>query len=277
MISILNIKSDLQRSYEGKNMAATLDYTIQFFLNKISGSNILTQPMELFTLVILAISGVLLAGIIYELNKNYKETESVYSLYFLISMITLIISNVLGLIMRFCYTDLGQPGIGDFLGLLEYYSSQITYLFVNLFAFRATFPKHEKIVFIYLLLLSIGFVSIMTWAIAQGPPVSTVDDFELTFSFEIIIVRTGFLLAFFITPTTVFFYHSVKIREENRAHSWVSFWLGMGIALFATVILTLSTLPMLRLLQVLFIPAGIIFYTCFRMPDWFKRKIGWVD
>ncbi|MFX1449744.1 MAG: hypothetical protein ACFFCM_02805, partial [Promethearchaeota archaeon] len=60
-------------------------------------------------------------------------------------------------------------------------------------------------------------------------------------------------------------------------HSNLSIWLGLGILCFATALLVATIIPTFQVIQVLYVPAAIIFYICFSMPEWFKRSIGWID
>jgi hypothetical protein len=80
-----------------------------------------------------------------------------------------------------------------------------------------------------------------------------------------------------VIPISVFYYYAVKIREENRPSSNRSLWLGTGIFCFALAILMLSVASVTRIFLVLYIPSSIIFYVCFSMPEWFKRRIGWTE
>ncbi|MFX0142429.1 MAG: hypothetical protein ACFFDN_52800 [Candidatus Hodarchaeota archaeon] len=256
-------------------MAVDWYYSLQFYFNQISGTSILSNPFELMTLFSLLISGIFLIGIIHALYTNYKKNKLIETLFFLLGMICLIIAAVFAILVRFSLANWGLLGLGIFFSIITNIFALICILLVNLFSIRVTFPTKYKIVLIILLVISAILVYTGLWAAIQGPPYTMVRDFLVFFSFEIMIIRFLGLVVFAIIPISLFFYYATKVREEQRAHSNRSIWLGLGIVCFSISILVASVFPKLTYIQLLYVPAAIIFYVCFSMPDWFKNKIGW--
>ncbi|MFX0138359.1 MAG: hypothetical protein ACFFDN_32255, partial [Candidatus Hodarchaeota archaeon] len=234
-------------------MAVSWEYVFQYMSNMIFGSSLFSQAYELFMLSISLTTGILVVGIIYKLYKNYKQTESVETLLFLLGMISLIPANVFLTLQGVCYSTFGLPGLGELLTIITLFPAQFTYLCVNLFAIRMTFPKRYKIVLAILLVISVILIGTESWAVIQGPPYSTVRNFTTVYSFEIQIVRFLSLGATAVIPIGVFYYFAAKIREENRPQSNLSVWLGTGILFFAIPVLIISITPEFGIIQVLYL------------------------
>ncbi len=255
-------------------MAIDWQYSLQFYFNQIISYS---DPFSMLTLVSLIVSGIFLIGIIHALYQSYKKNELIETLFFLIAMFFLIIGAVSAIVLRFIYENLGLKGLGDILSILMSVSILICVTLVNLFSIRVTFPKRYKF-FLGILLVLFGIlVYTGFWATLEGPPHSQVVDFGLVFSPVITLIRVIGLVSFSIIPISLFFYHAKKVREEQRSHSNLSIWLGLGILCFSIAIVVATAYPRFQLIQVMYVPAAIIFYICFSMPDWFKRKIGWTD
>jgi len=249
-------------------------YSLQFYSNQLFSHSILSNPVELITLVSLIISGIFLTGIIRALYTNYKENKLLETLFFLLGMICLIIAAVLAILVNFAYTTWGLPGLGTIVSIIMNIVVLVCILLVNLFSIRVTFPKRYKFLLAILLVLSAILVYTGVWATVQGPPLSRVIDFGLVFSLEFMLIRFFGLVVFSVIPISLFFYYAKKVREEKRAHSNRSIWLGLGILCFSIAILVASVNPSLQVIQIFYVPAAIIFYVSFSMPDWYKRRIG---
>ncbi|MFX1449746.1 MAG: hypothetical protein ACFFCM_02815 [Promethearchaeota archaeon] len=255
-------------------MAIDWEYTLNFYFNQLFSSS---DPFALIMLVSLAVSGIFLIGIIHALYLSYKKNKLIETLFFLVGMICLIIGAIFSIIVTFCYANWGLKGLGDLLSILMSIIILICIILVNLFSIRVTFPERYIIILVLLLFLSAFMVSTGLWATLEGPPHSRVINFGLVFSPVFALIRFFGLLPFFIIPVSLFFYHAKKVREEKRAHSNLSIWLGLGILFFSIDTLVASVYPRFLIIHVLYVPAAIIFYICFSMPDWFKRRIGWIE
>ncbi|NVM03758.1 MAG: hypothetical protein HWN67_15620 [Candidatus Helarchaeota archaeon] len=255
-------------------MAVDWQYSLQFYFSQIFSSS---SPFDLITLVSLSVSGIFLIGIIHALYTNYKKNKLIETLFFLLGMMCLIIAAVFAILVRFSLANWGLLGLGIFFTIITNMFALICILLVNLFSIRVTFPTRYKIVLVILLVISAILIYTGLWAALQGPPYTMVIDFIVFFSLEIMLIRFFGLLPFSIIPISLFFYYAKKVREEKRAHSNRSIWLGLGILCFSIAVLVGSANPRFQVIQVLYVPAAIIFYVCFSMPDWFKRRIGWAD
>ncbi|NVM04006.1 MAG: hypothetical protein HWN67_16865 [Candidatus Helarchaeota archaeon] len=256
-------------------MPISWEYGFQYTLNRFSGRSLFDQPIDLILLGALLVAFVFLIGIIRALYKDYKKTETVETLLFLLGMITLIPANIFGIVTNLCYSTLGMPEIAEIITIINLFPMQFTYLCVNLFAIRMTFPKRYKLILVILLILSVIMIGTVTWAITKGPPYFNVINFAQVYSLNIQIIRFICLIPVAVIPISVFYYYATKVREENRATSNRSIWLGTGILSFAIAVIIPTVAVELRVFQALYVPAAIIFYVCFSMPDWFKRRIGW--
>ncbi len=257
-------------------MADDWFYSVQFYFVKIFGTSTV-NPIELISLVSLSVSGILLIGIIHALYTTYKKNKLIETLLFLYGMIFLIIGSVLAILVRFAYRNWGLRGLGDFLTFIMNISVLTCFILVNLFSIRVTFPKKYKNILVILLILSAIMVYTALLASDQGFPYIRVVDFVVVYSIEYMLIRFFCLLPFSIIPMSLFFYYAKKVRQEQRAHSNRSIWLGLGILCFVIPILVVAIIPIFQFIQVFFVPAALIFYVCFSMPDWFKKRIGWVE
>ncbi len=258
-------------------MAIDWGYIFEYALNQIIKPSIFNDPFQLIMLGIWLVDGIFLAGLIWILYKKYKDTENFESLLFLIGLLFILISLVFFNMAKFCYTSLGSRGPGDLLFIISQIPVIVGALCFNIFAVRVTFPKHSRIVFSFVLILGIIFLVTITWGVIYGPPYTNVVNFDVLFSLDIIFIRLCSLLPIIMIPAAVFFYFGIKIRDEAKHKSTRSIWLGLGIVFFAIAFVVSPITIELRFLQACILPAPIIFYICFSMPDWFKRKIGWPD
>ena len=192
-------------------------------------------------------------------------------------MITLIPATIFGIISSLCYSTFGLPEISEIIVILTLFPMQFTYLTVNLFAISMTFPKRYKLILVILLILSVILIGTVIWAVISGPPFFNVINLSQVYSLNIQIIRFICLIPVAVIPISVFYYYAAKVREENRPTSNRSIWLGTGILSFALAVIVTSVTEVFRVFQVLYVPAAIIFYVCFSMPDWFKRRIGWTE
>ncbi len=248
--------------------------------------HMLSQPtipaMDIIFFIIYLIAGIFLIALLYKLFKMYKETESLDILLFFIGLLLLLISNVIFIFRRFAYASLGAPELGDFLTILLQFPSDLGVLFITLFTIRATFPKRSKVIFSSVLIVVVIKWIVETWVILQGPPLYNVINYDIVYSLEYALIRLVFLLPLYAIPPIVFFYYAKKIRSENKPKSSRALWLGVGMLCFAIPFLVVPIAVVtignvMRLLEIFVLPAPIIFYICFTMPNWFKRKIGWPD
>lgn len=256
-------------------MTVTLEYYFQFYSNKLFGRSMFSDPMELFLFTISFLSLLFLIGIIWTLYKGYKETRVIETLLFLLSMISFLIAGVLGSIERISYSTWGSPQLGDLIHIIVLFPMQFSFLCVNTFAIRITFPEKFKIIISFLIVLSTILITIITWAMIQGPPYAIIINFAVVHSNDVAIVVLATLAPVAVMPLAIFFYSAKKIRDEDRPKSNRSFWFGMGFLFFTLGAgLTTPTTPYFAIFSIF---AAFTLYICFKMPNWFKRRIGWTE
>ena len=258
-------------------MAASWGYYLEYALNQVTQTSIFNDPFQLIMLVVWLVSGIFLAGLLWVLYRNYKKTDSVESLLFLIGLLLLLTSLVLYNVAIQSYSTLGSPELGDLLYIFIQFPVIAGALCFNIFAVRLTFEKHAKIVFSFVLILGIIYLGFIIWAIIQGPPYSNVVNFDIIYSLDISLIRLSTLFPILTIPALVFFYYAIVIRKEDKPKSTLSLLLGLGIVFFDIAFIFAPLAYELRFLQALVLPAPILFYICFSMPEWFKRRIGWPD
>ncbi len=257
-------------------------YTFDFISNQFAGLGSFLEPMNLIFTFVYLLAGVFLIALLFRLYKNYKQTESVEILLFFLGLLLLLISNIIFIFRRLTYASLGLWGLGDLLTIILQFPSELGVLLINSFAIRATFPKRSKIVFSSVLTIIVIKWIVESWAIMIGPPLYDVINFDIVYSLEYSLIRLIFLLPIYIIPPGVFFYSSKVIREESKPKSTRAMWLGIGMLCFAVPFLTVPIAVIIigyvfRIVEILVVFAPIIFYICFTMPDWFKRRIGWTS
>ena len=154
-------------------------YIFQYTIDQIIGRSLFSDPFEFILIGIWIVGGIFLAGLIWELYKNYKRTESVESLLFMIGLLLILIALLFFNFAKFSYASLGSPELGDFLTITTQYPVIAGALCINIFAVRTTFPKHSKIVFSILLILAIIFLG--TQGYLDEIPISQIDRLEQEF------------------------------------------------------------------------------------------------
>jgi hypothetical protein len=247
----------------------------------LSLSAAMAPTMDAVFLVIYLIAGIFLIALLYKLYKMYRETESLDILLFFLGLLLLMISNIIFIFRRMAYAS-GGASMGDFLTILLQFPSELGVLFISLFAIRATFPKRSKVIFSSVFVVVVIKWIVETWVILQGPPLYNVINLDIVYSLEYALIRLGLLLPLYAIPPAVFFYYAKVIRQETKPKSTRAFWLGFAMLCFAIPFLivpiaVVTVGNVMRLLEILVLPAPIIFYICFTMPEWFKRRIGWSD
>ncbi len=256
-------------------MAVSWDYYFQFYTNQIFGRFFYVQPLEILVIIFAFIGLLFLIGIMRALYRNYKKSNAIETLLFLISMIAFLVGGVLGGIERFCYSTWGLPQLGDLIRITVIFPVYFSFISVNIFALKTTFPEKFKIILPFLLILTIVSAGTVIWAELQGPPYARIINFAVAYSLEINLIRLITLSPLAVIPTTLFFYYAIKNRIEDKPKSNLSFWLGMGF-LFFTVGSALTSAGT-EFFGLLFILSAAIFYVCFKMPGWFKKCIGWPE
>lgn len=262
-------------------MAASIEYGIQYTINKVLNYSILNEPMELIGLIILSITAVIVIAMINYLNKSYKETKAVETLLFYVAIILLLAALVTLTLEKFSYSTLGLPKLGDILAWVAFIPSGAAVVCADAFSFRTTFPNHVRIFTSFVILLVAIYISVLTWAINQGPPVSNVIDFEVVYSQLITLIVYATLIPIVMIGPVIFFYFAYKVRSENKPNSNRSFWFGLGFTCFAlgyvNEVSPAFPVELAAPFRLFFLASAILFYTCFKMPSWFKKRTGWTE
>ena len=255
----------------------------EYYINLLSnaGRSTFQDPMQIFNLIILGVGGIIGIFNLHAIFASYRETKALETLSFFLSGVFLF-AALIGLSMgRLSLTSWGLPNLADSLSIIAFIFSGIAIVCASIFVYQFTFPQHlVKLVSIVGIITTFS-MGILIWAVIQGPPYCNLINLERVYSPEIILVIFCFYVPIINIAPLVFFYYASKVRDENRAVSNRSFWMGLGLICFAIGYINeiTSVFPVVVKipLRTFYIAFTFIIYLCFKMPDWFKRSIGWHD
>lgn len=269
-------------------MAVIWEYGFFFTINRMSGSSILSNPLESIGLLFLIVALIIGIFTLKEIYKKYKKTEDINTLTFFLAGVSLFLSTTFLNISILCYSYFGLLDLGNIMEISATVCTGFTGSLIDIFAIRFTYPTRVKI---FSILASVGaliYVGISSWAIIQGIPFSYFINFnnfrinfDQTFHPIIALIIYCVLIPILTIPPILFFFFGTKIRENDRARSNLSLWFGVGLSI-ASITIFNEIAPVfwgelanpLRILSPIWV---IIIYVCFTMPDWFKHRIGWPD
>lgn len=261
-------------------MGVSLQFYVLFDINRLTKESILSDPLELFGIIIILVALIFVAILSRILLKSYKENKARPTLYFFLAFILLIIAAIFLFIEQFGYSSIGDPNIGDIGGVIATIAVGSSMVFVDLFSFHNTFPGKVKILGTIVGLVTAIYVGTIIWAILTGPPVKDVINSEIVYleTWINILIYCTVIPIIIVAPFT-FYYYAYRVRDENKPNSRRSLWLGTGLAIFgagyiaelAPFFPTILSIPF----RVTYLIAAIILYNCFTLPEWFKKRIGW--
>jgi len=181
-------------------------YSIEFFLNQLTGYYYIRDPSGLLTpILVFAIMGVTALSIV-TLFKKYRQTNEQSTLSWALSLFFIELALVFITIENISYTVLGQPDFGRLFSVMAI--SCIIFGVINLdnFALGVTYPTHKnKLVLIVAVL---GIISIILILIANilGPPYAEVRGFLLVYDLGISYFVLAYVVPNFFVGPTIFFY-----------------------------------------------------------------------
>ena len=254
-------------------------YGFWFSWNKALGYSILKNPLELIGIGIIAVILVIVILGVRELYKIYKSNRDVANLTWLLTFLSLLFAVIFLICEKLCFSTFGLYEFGKFMALLAFCFVGFAVIAINNFAFRMNNPERVKLLTACVTILVVIYITVLSYAIIIGYPISDVVNYELVYDVSIDLIVYPVLITILAIAPLTFFYFSSKIREENKAASTRALWMGLGIVFFgvgfivevAPLFPTELSIP----LRGLFAAAAIIMYVCFAMPEWFKNKIGW--
>ena len=236
----------------------------------------LTDPILMGGTLIFAVCTVLFIVLGIQILKKYQENKNNTSLIFGLNFI--FTACALGLIAanRVLLNLLPDPLLGIIFHNGAIIFSLIIVVLLDIFAFLMTYPDYVKKLSI---LVSIIMGILLVILLLNQPTLNPIG-MELVYAEPIIYIALGCLLPPILIPITVFFYFSVKVKDTSKAKSSRSMWMGI-----ASIVIAISYLLELAggigfftlIVRLGFLAYGIIMYICFMMPDWYKKRIGWVE
>ncbi|MHA1145493.1 MAG: hypothetical protein ACTSRW_12195 [Candidatus Helarchaeota archaeon] len=237
------------------------------------------------------------------LLKKYRDTKNTATLYFAIGFIfflgavaTLFLEQIcLGFLERFSLI----PSLVGLLKPLEFYArlcavialilSGTAIVFINLFAFENTFSEKKVPLTIIVTIFTIMYVSLLTFANINGycgGPLAPISQGEIVYDNVVLLFMIPCTIVIGVAAPGVFYYFSITTWSSNKPNAKRSLWMGIAITcfVFGYVIEVASVAGPQTLINIavvigrsLMLSAAIILYVCFRMPDWFKARIGWIE
>ncbi|MFX0136152.1 MAG: hypothetical protein ACFFDN_21110 [Candidatus Hodarchaeota archaeon] len=253
-----------------------LIYSIEFYLNRLTGYYYTGDPSGLLTPILaFSILGVTALSIV-KLFKKYKETKEKSTLSWAFSLLFIELALTFIIIENISYTVLGQPDFGRIISLIAISCIICVIINLNNFALSMTYPTHKNKLLIIVGVLGIISIFLVIYANILGPPYAEIRGFILTYDFRISYFILAFVIPNFFIGPIIFFYFASKVREENRPKSNLSLWMGIGLTCFGFGYVS-TFIPILAISLSFFLATTIIMYICFSMPEWFKSRIGWVS
>jgi hypothetical protein len=258
-------------------------YGLEFWINQILGYSVLKNPIELIGLGIIVVAMAIVFLLVQQMFKSYKETKMTATLYWALAFLFLFIAVIFLILEKVSYSTLGAEELGDLMAVLALISSGIAIVCFDLFAFHTTYPDRVTILGILVSILAFIYVGSLCLSIITGEAI--VQNYELVYPFQIDLIVYGTLFPIILIAPIIFFYYASRMVEENPPSSKRSSWIGVGFLCFAAGYIgevapffnylpdIFQALPIF--FRIFFVIAGLILWICFKMPDWFKERIGW--
>jgi len=222
--------------------------------------NVFTDPLQLFGfsfVIATALLQLILAPKeyrVYLMNRS-KPTLAISLTFFEWGFALIFLA-----LERLVLTVFGDTNLGYPCAYIAIVFSALAIIFLNLFAFYATFPNQVKKLIIPSIFLSIIYlIGVFLSSIATGP------DMEIVFQPYLDIVMLFTVLPLFLIPIIILVYYSHKMKFRSAPHARRSAWLAIAI-----ILVVLSYIPeiigppaLIDYLRGLYMIATIIFYFCF--------------
>ncbi len=261
-------------------MGTSFQYQWELFLSQISNKSLLSNPIELYGIIVILIALVIVSLLTRVCLKSYKENQNIATLYFALAFVFLIAAAVFLFVEQLGYSSLGKPDIGDIGGIIATIAVGTSMVFIDLFAFQNTFPDKVKLFGIIVAIGSIIYVGTIDWAILTGWPVKDIVNFEIVYyeTWINVLIYCTVPPIVLIAPIT-FYYFAYKAQNENAPSASRSRFFGTGLLIFAigyiAELAPFFPTVLSNLLRTTYLIAGIMLYIAFTMPDWYKKRIGW--
>lgn len=229
------------------------------------------------------------------LIKKYKDAKNVSTLYFAIAyiffmgaIVTLLLEKV-GLLIFVVNPSIELEFFIRINAVIALACSGAAIVLINLFAFENTFSEKKIILTVFIAICVVCYFSVLAFANFNGlfgGPLSEVTS-EISYDPIITLFGIGLAMPIAIAAPGVFFYFAAVTTEKANARR--SMWMGLAIILFFFGYLLETTsftvAPSLAIILELVVVIGrtlmaiaaVILYTCFAMPTWFKKRIGWTE
>ncbi len=231
------------------------------------------DPLQVIGVIELFIaSGIsLVLGI--SIIKRYQERPSRITLIFIIDFILIGMPLSFVAIDRLLLVLLKDTAPGLLFHNLAVYISLGVILLLDIFAFEMTYPTHVKklTIIIFILLLVAGIL------LYYFPPAVRGVQREIFYDDMILYLALPFLVPPIFIPIIVFFYYSLKIREESLSKSNRTFVMGIA-GLCVAIGYFFELMGIMGLLVIIvrltFVIFTFLMYIAFTLPKWFQKLIG---
>ena len=230
------------------------------------------QIISIVELFIAAAISLILAGFIY---KKYRDKPTSGSLIFFLNFILVGAALICVAIDRILLTELIDETMGILFHNIAILISLGVIILLDIFAFQMTYPEQiKKLTALFAVLIVAAGIVLML----NQPTLGAQQ--EIIYADELLYIILPLLAPPILLPAIVFFYYSVKIRDESRPKSTRS--LMMGIASIIVAIGYIFEVMGITGLLVIIVRLSFVIYTllmyiAFIMPTWFQNLIGWEE
>jgi hypothetical protein len=269
-------------------MAITWEQNFVFIVNKILGNSFFNNPVQLIGLIMMVVAAIMGVFVLKTIYEKYKSTKDIGFVIYLIAGIALFAAVISNIIMEIINSSLGLFDFTRYLAIFSQIFITIAAVCACIFAFRNTYPDRVKILTIIVIMLAVIANVALAWAIianvVTGKIAQTSSSFVIITIFPLemlILIYCGAIpLAFW--PAVVFFYFAAKVRKENKAKSSHSILFGIshsciGFGYIFTIFQILPPQISPIIVRSFYLAFIITITLCFTTPEWYKRRIGWVD
>jgi hypothetical protein len=229
--------------------------------------NIFTDPIQLFGFTFIIITMLIQLILALKVYRDYLMNRSKPTLAFSLTFAAWGFALIFLGLERFTLTVFAGNGFWHLIGISFAYialvCSALALVFLDLFAFYATFPNQAK----RLILISISLASIYLAGLffAVGEVTTPGPDFELIYPPYIESIMIVTVLPLFVIPIIILIYYSHTMKIHSPPHARRAIWLAIAIFL---VILSyvpeiLGPAALINILRGFYTIAAIIFYICF--------------
>jgi len=226
--------------------------------------DLFTDPVQLFGFSFIIITMIIQLMLALKVYRNYLMNRSKPTLSFSLTFCSWGLALMFLALERVALSEVGIRDFGITVAYVALVFSAIAVVFLDLFAFYATFPNSVKKLIVIPIILIIIYLFGVFYSINQVK-ISLPPSSEIIFPPYVDIFMFFTIVPLFFIPIIILAYYSHTMRSRSPPHANRAIWLAIAIFL---VILSyipeiLGPADLINYLRCFYTIATIIFYFCF--------------